>query len=160
MNTELMFSSASAEWATPQDLFDQLHNEFRFTLDAAASSANFKCSDYYALDHPVPHMRDGLAGVWDGRVWCNPPYGRGIGQWVEKGWLAALDGADVVVLLLPARTDTRWFHDFCVKGEVRFIRGRVKFGGNANAAPFPSMVVIFRPPSWAEGPYYWRTMRG
>jgi phage N-6-adenine-methyltransferase len=159
MNKELMFSSATAEWSTPQDLFDQLHSEFRFTLDTAASAANFKCPDYYALDHPVPHMRDGLAGVWDGNVWCNPPYGREIGKWVARGYRAATEGeAEVVVLLLPARTDTKWFHACCVKGEIRFIQGRVKFGGCPNAAPFPSMVVIFRGRR-DEGPYRWAELR-
>lgn len=155
-----MFSSKTAEWFTPQDLFDQLHNEFHFSLDAAASAANFKCPDHYALDHAVPHMRDGLAGVWDGRVWCNPPYGRGIGQWVEKGWRAAALGyAEVVVMLLPARTDTRWFHEWCVppQAEVRFLKGRVKFGGCANPAPFPSMVVIFR--GTPHRPYDWSRVR-
>lgn len=155
-----MFSSATAEWSTPQDLFDQLHQEFLFHLDAAATSANAKAGSYYALDHPDPDRRDGLAGVWAGRVWCNPPYGRGIGDWVAKGWSSAVLGqAAVVVMLLPARTDTRWFHDYCVHGEIRFIKGRIKFGECPNAAPFPSMVVIFRARS-AEGPYRWAEFRG
>ena len=74
-------------------------------------------------------------------VWCNPPYGREIGRWVQKGYEEAENA--VVVMLLPARTDTRWFHDYCMKGKITFLRGRLKFGGSKNAAPFPSMVVEF-----------------
>lgn len=131
------FSSATGEWATPQDFFDRLHAEFAFTLDPAATAENAKCAKFYSL------ADDGLSRSWAGeRVFVNPPYGRGIGKWVEK---AATCGAAVVVALLPARTDTRWFHDFIYgKAEIRFVRGRLKFGGHENSAPFPSMVAIWR----------------
>ena len=123
---------------TPQRFFDQLNREFGFTLDAAASIQNAKCGAFFSKDH------DALAQNWCGVVWCNPPYGIHVGRWVEKGYLEAQDGA-TVVMLLPANTDTRWFHDFCLKGEIRFIKGRLQFGNTDSVAPFASMVVIFRP---------------
>lgn len=138
MNTEVMFSSKSAEWETPQDLFDKLNEEFHFTLDVCATPENTKCEHYYTSE------QDGLSQPWKGVIWCNPPYGKSIGSWVRRGLLAAADG-NVVVMLLPARTDTRWFHEYIYnKAETRFIKGRLKFGGNKNAAPFPSMIVVFR----------------
>lgn len=133
----LMFSSATDEWETPQAFFDQLHAEFSFTLDACATPDNAKCGRFFTRE------QDALAQEWAGTVWMNPPYGRGIGQWVRKAYEAAQGGA-TVVCLLPARTDTRWWHDYCTKGEARFVRGRLKFGGKSSA-PFPSVVVIFRP---------------
>ena len=137
MNTELMFSSKSDLWETPQDLFDELDKEFHFNLDVCALPENTKCAAYY-----TPEI-DGLSQPWYGRCWCNPPYGRGVGAWVQKAALSALAGA-TVVMLLPARTDTKWFHDYIYKrAEIRFIRGRLKFGGCSNSAPFPSMVCIW-----------------
>jgi site-specific DNA-methyltransferase (adenine-specific) len=134
-----MFSSKSELWATPQDFFDKLNEEFDFTLDVCALPENAKCKDFY-----TPEL-DGLTQPWTGRVWCNPPYGRQIGEWVRRAFFASVSGAEVVVMLLPARTDTRWFHEYIYgKAEIRFIKGRLKFGGATNAAPFPSMVVIFR----------------
>ena len=141
MNTELMFSSKTDLWETPQDLFDKLNNEFQFTLDVCATPENAKCDKFYTEE------RDGLEHPWKGTVWCNPPYGRGIGQWVRRALFASVSGA-TVVMLLPARTDTKWFHDYIYKRnnvEIRFIRGRLKFGGSKNSAPFPSMVVVFMP---------------
>ena len=138
MNTAVMFSSATELWATPQDFFDQLDNEFRFNLDVCALPENTKCPAYY-----TPEM-DGLSQPWYGRCWCNPPYGRQVGRWVKKAAESAAEGA-TVVMLLPARTDTAWFHDYIYeKAEVRFVRGRLKFGGCKNSAPFPSMIVVFR----------------
>lgn len=140
MNTEVMFSSKTDLWATPQDFFNGLNLEFDFTLDVCALPDNAKCERYYTPDV------DGLQQIWDGRVWCNPPYGRGVGAWVEKAYQSyqACD-ASVVVMLLPARTDTRWFHDYIYgKAEVRFIKGRLKFGDSKNSAPFPSMLVVFK----------------
>lgn len=102
---------------------------------------NAKCEHYFTPE------QDGLKQEWKGTVWCNPPYGRNIGKWVEKAYNTAKDKNAVVVMLLPARTDTKWFHDFCYLNQyatVRFARGRLKFGGARNSAPFPSMVVIFR----------------
>ena len=134
-----MFSSATDLWATPQAFFDALDAEFNFTLDVCALPENAKCNNYY-----TPEM-DGLARPWTGRVWCNPPYGRTIGKWVRKARISVAVGAEVVVMLLPARTDTRWFHDYIYgKAEIRFIKGRLKFGGAKNSAPFPSMICVFR----------------
>lgn len=138
MNTELMFSSKTDLWATPQYFFDELDSEFHFTLDACATPENAKCERYY-----TPEM-DGLSQPWDGVVWCNPPYGRHVGDWVAKASEEARKGV-TTVMLLHARTDTRWFHDYIYKkAEVRFVRGRLKFGESQNNAPFPSMVCIFR----------------
>lgn len=139
MNTELMFSSKTDLWETPLEFFNELDAEFGFDLDACALPNNAKCTRYYTPSD------DGLSQTWGGRVWCNPPYGREIGKWVRKAWESSLDGA-TVVMLLPARTDTRWFHDYIYgKSEIRFIKGRLKFGGCENSAPFPSMIVIYRP---------------
>jgi phage N-6-adenine-methyltransferase len=132
------FSSKTDEWATPPAFFADMDREFHFTLDVCATADNAKCAKFYTFHD------NGLLQVWAGVVWCNPPYGAGIEKWVRKGYMAAQAGA-TVVMLVPARTDTRWFHEYCQHGEVRFIKGRLKFGGHANSAPFPSMVVIFRP---------------
>lgn len=130
-----MFSSATDLWATPQGFFEELDREFHFTLDACALPENAKCEKYYTPE------QNGLAQPWGGVVWCNPPYGREIGKWVEK---AATCGAPIVVMLLPARTDAKWFHTFIYgKAEIRFLQGRLKFGNAKNSAPFPSMVVVF-----------------
>lgn len=127
------FSSETDEWATPQDVFDALNAEFHFTLDPCATPKNAKCGRFYTKKD------DGLSKDWSNdRVFMNPPYGREIGKWVAK--LSEVGG----VALLPARTDTRWFHDYIYhKAEVRFIKGRLKFGGSKNSAPFPSMIVVF-----------------
>ena len=139
MNTELMFSSKTDLWETPKDLFDKLNNEFHFTLDVCATPENAKCDSFYTKE------QDGLSQPWKGVVWCNPPYGKQIGSWVRRGFFASLSG-NTVVMLLPARTDTRWFHEYIYgKAEIRFIRGRLKFGGSKNSAPFPSMVAVFMP---------------
>lgn len=141
MNTELMFSSKTDLWETPKDLFDKLNKEFHFALDVCATPENAKCEEFYTKE------QDGLKQPWKGTVWCNPPYGRQIGEWVRRAFFASVSGS-TVVMLLPARTDTKWFHDYIYKRnnvEIRFIRGRLKFGGNKNSAPFPSMVVVFMP---------------
>lgn len=131
------FSSKTIEWATPQDLFDKLESEFCFDVDVCADDSNAKCFNYWTKEH------DGLSKSWDGlRCYMNPPYGREIGKWVKKASEAT---GGVVVCLLPARTDTKWFHDYIYgKAEIRFIKGRLKFGDATNSAPFPSMLVIFR----------------
>lgn len=119
------FSSASEHWATPRAVYDALNVEFKFDFDPC----------------PLRGTENGLKAEWRGRrVFCNPPYGPGIGEWLRRG----LD-ADVAVFLLPARTDNRWFHDIAMplSSEIRFLRGRLKFGGAAKDAPFPSMVVVF-----------------
>lgn len=135
-----MFSSKTDKWATPQAFFDKLNKEFDFTLDVCALPENAKCKNYYTP------KEDGLSRPWTGNVWCNPPYGREISLWVQKAFVSASTGeANVVVMLLPARTDTKWFHEYIYeKAEIRFIKGRLKFGDSKNSAPFPSMVVIFK----------------
>ena len=141
MNTEVMFSSKTDIWETPQEFFDELNKEFHFTLDVCATPENAKCEKFYTVED------DGLSQPWDGVVWCNPPYGREIGRWVLAASVASGTRGSTVVMLLPARTDTRWFHDLIYQKdrvEVRFLKGRLKFGGGKNSAPFPSMVVVFR----------------
>lgn len=139
MDTAVHFFSATDMWATPPHLFETYDREFRFEVDVCAVPENAKCVRYYSPSE------DGLAQDWRGTCWMNPPYGRQIGKWVRKAYEASQEGA-TVVCLLPARTDTAWFHDYCQKGEIRFLRGRVKFGDSKNSAPFPSMVVVFRRP--------------
>lgn len=124
----------------PQSTFDALHKEFKFTLDVCALASNAKCRRYFTPE------KDGLTQKWVGTVWMNPPYGRVMAAWIKKAFESSRQGA-TVVCLLPARTDTAVWHDYCMKGEIRFIRGRLKFGGHSNSAPFPSAVVIFRPPT-------------
>ena len=135
------------DWGTPQDLFDRLSKEFGgFDLDVCANAENAKCPRYFT------EKDDGLSQDWKGYCWMNPPYGREIGKWIEKAYHAAgkpthinpLGGDATVVCLLPARTDTQWWHEYCMKADtVRFIRGRLKFEGSENSAPFPSAIVIF-----------------
>ena len=137
INTNLMFSSKTDNWATPQDYFDSINAEFAFTIDVCASPENAKCRRFYS------RSENGLTQEWQGVCWMNPPYGREISKWVKKAYDSAAFGA-VVVGLLPARTDTAWFHDYIYgKAEIRFIRGRLKFGGSKQSAPFPSMLVIW-----------------
>lgn len=140
MNTKVLFSSKEEKWATPQDFFDKLNDEFHFTLDAAASPDNAKCANYFTKE------QDGLVQSWGGHtVWCNPPYCRKTGLWVKKAYEEHQRTGCTVVMLLPSRTDVRWFHDYILgKAEIRFIKGRLKFGENKNSAPFPSIVVIYR----------------
>jgi phage N-6-adenine-methyltransferase len=140
MQTEVMFSSATDNWETPQLFFNELNEEFHFQLDVCADNDNAKCSEFFDVE------ANGLAQTWLRKVcWMNPRrMGRTIGQWMKKAYASAQEGA-TVVCLVPARTDTKWWHDFAIKGEVRFIKGRLKFGGHKNSAPFPSAVVIFRP---------------
>lgn len=139
MNKDLFFSSKSDEWSTPWEIFNELDQEFGFDLDPCATAENHKCANYYTKED------DGIVKNWGGcRVFCNPPYSQ-IGKWVEKAYREGTKDGTLVVLLIPARTDTRYFHDFIMhRSEVRFIRGRLKFGDQKNSAPFPSMVVIFR----------------
>ena len=139
MNTSLMFSSETDMWATPQDFFDRLNAIFRFNVDVCALPDNAKCERFFSPDV------DGLQQDWQGVCWMNPPYGQEIGKWVEKAYRSAKEAGATVVCLLPARVDTRWWHDFCAKGEVHFVKGRLKFGGAKNSAPFPNAVVVFRP---------------
>jgi site-specific DNA-methyltransferase (adenine-specific) len=137
MNTAVHFSSATDLWSTPQDFYDKLDAEFHFTLDPCATHDNHKTDKYFTIDD------DGLKQDWSHDiVFMNPPYGRVIGDWMKK----AAESNTTVVCLVPARTDTKWWHDYVIEhnAEIRFIKGRLKFGGQKNSAPFPSAVVIFR----------------
>lgn len=143
MNQALL-SSKKTDWCTPQEFFDKLNAEFHFVLDPAATDKSAKCKQYFTSE------TDGLSQSWNygGAVFCNPPYGRHIGDWVRKGYEESQKGV-AVVMLIPSRTDTSYFHDYIYgKAEIRFVRGRLKFtdeNGNAyDPAPFPSMVVIWR----------------
>jgi phage N-6-adenine-methyltransferase len=133
------FRSRTDLWATPWDFFRQLDREFGFDLDVCAVAANAKCPRYFTPE------ADGLRQEWRGVCWMNPPYGREIGRWVTKALDASLEGA-AVVALVPARTDTAWWHAAVMAAaEVRLVRGRLRFGDSPHAAPFPSAVVVFRP---------------
>ena len=141
MINEAMFTSKTNEWATPQAFFDELNKEFNFTLDPCATPQNAKCARYFTKE------LDGHSQSWRGEiVFCNPPYGRDLSKWVAKAYTETLSGgATLVVMLIPARTDTSYFHDYIYKKhEVRFIRGRLHFNESKCAAPFPSMVVVMR----------------
>ena len=136
MNLTPHTSSKTGEWETPQDLFDELDAVFNFDLDACASAKNAKCVTYFSKKD------NALAQVWKGNVWMNPPYGRQIGAFMDKAYLSSLEGA-TGVCLVPARTDTRWWHRFAMRGRITFLRGRLTFGGAKKGAPFPSAIVIF-----------------
>lgn len=139
MMTKGMYTSNSEEWGTPQTLFNRLNKEFNFTLDICASKENAKCHKYYTKEE------DAMKKEWGGVIWMNPPYGRRIGNWVKKAKETAQQGKATVVCLLPARTDTAWWHDYAMKAnEIRLIRGRLKFGDGKGSAPFPSAIVVFK----------------
>ena len=137
MNRDAIFSSKSDHWTTPVATYDALQREFRFTFDPC----------------PLMSTDDGRKIKWRGRVFCNPPYSR-IAEFLKKGLYHLANGdCEILVYLIPARTDTAWFHDYINgKAEVRFLRGRLKFGGSKNSAPFPSMVVIFKEWTLNEAP--------
>jgi len=133
---QVHFSSASAEWDTPDDLFAELDKIFRFNLDACASPENAKCARFFTKD------TDALRQRWTGTVWMNPPYGREINAFMCKAYEESLRGS-TVVCLVPSRTDTAWWHKYAKRGQVVFLRGRLKFSGAPHSAPFPSAIVIF-----------------
>lgn len=134
-----MFLSGTDEWGTPKDLFDQLDSEFHFNLDVASTDGNCKCEMHFTKED------DGLKRDWSGRrVFCNPPYSQ-ISRWVEKCYREGCKDNTLVVMLIPARTDTKYFHNFIVnRAEIRFLSKRLSFEGSNNKAPFPVLVVIFR----------------
>jgi phage N-6-adenine-methyltransferase len=150
----ILFSSHTDEWATPPDFFTKMARRYGpFDLDVCALPDNAKCPHYF-----TPEV-DGLKKPWRGRCWCNPPYGKTIGRWVRKAWESSVDGA-TVVMLLPARVDTRWWHDLVkpYATKIHFIRGRLRFGNSEHPAPSPSVVVVFAPGrlsrcQWCERPY-------
>jgi len=132
-----LMSSLTDVWETPQDLFDKLNQQYSFETDVCALPENAKCETYF-----TPEV-DGLSQDWTGVCWMNPPYGREIGNWMKKAYESSLAGA-TVVCLVPARTDTAWWHDYAMNGDIEFIRGRLKFGNSKNSAPFPSAIVVFK----------------
>ena len=137
MITSGMMTSNTPEWATPQSFFDSLNQEFHFTLDPCCTHENAKCEKHYTIED------DGLTKSWGGEiVFCNPPYGRELPRWVKKCYEESRHAT--VVMLIPARTDTKWFHDWIYhKAELRFIKGRLKFNDGTQNAPFPSMIVVY-----------------
>ena len=159
MNEALM-SSKDMNWCTPSAFFYDLDCEFHFELDAAATKKSAKCAEYFTPED------DGLRQSWEGkRVFCNPPYGRAISDWVRKGYEEGQKPGTLVAMLIPARTDTQYWHDyiFSKADEVRFIKGRLKFtdedGSEKDAAPFPSAVVIWKGPDLSEKMTAYKTMQ-
>ena len=150
---KLMFSSKSNEWETPEDFYNKLNNRFKFTLDPCSTHENHKCDKYYTMED------DGLSKSWQDEVaFVNPPYGD-IGQWVKKAYEESTQNNAIVVMLIPVRTDTKYWHDYVMKGasKIFFVKGRLKFQNNMpqeknNAAPFPSVVVVFGGLRWSPGP--------
>ena len=138
------FMSTTSEWSTPSWLFETLDEEFSFTLDPCATNENAKCLHHFTV------KEDGLKQDWgENTVFMNPPYGRTISHWMRKAYESAGNGA-TVVCLVPARTDTNWWHQFAMNGEIRFLKGRIKFDGGCHSAPFPSAVVVFKPSTARE----------
>ena len=138
MVDDILFSSKSGDWETPQWLFDHYNRIFNFELDVCASDTNTKCDAYFTKED------NGLKSPWLATNWMNPPYGKEINKWVEKAYNESLDINTLVVCLLPARTDTKWWHEYVMKGDViHFIKGRLRFSNQTNSAPFPSCIVIF-----------------
>lgn len=135
----VLLSSAKHDYGTPRDLFERYNRIYRFTLDACAQPHNAKCKRYFTPEQDALHQR------WTGRVWCNPPY-RNLADWVSHARLQVVNGdAAVVVMLLPARTDTRVFHQVILPhADIEFLPGRIKFDGATGPAPFPSMIVVFK----------------
>lgn len=132
------FKSTNQEWETPDSIFQPLDGEFHFTLDVAANSTNTKCLTF------ISPQQDAIAIHWGNNIcWLNPPY-KQVGKWVVKAYNESLVGS-TVVCLLQARTNTNWWHDYCMKGEIRFIRGRPIFKGCKHGLPQPLAIVIFRP---------------
>lgn len=130
----ILYSSESVVWETPQALFNKLNDEFHFDIDVCATPENAKCCKFFSP------LDDGLSQDWQGVCWMNPPYGKKIGAWMKK----ALEAETTVVCLVPSRTDTKWWHEYVMKAsEIRFIKGRLKFGDSKNSAPFPSAIIVF-----------------
>jgi phage N-6-adenine-methyltransferase len=127
----------TVEYETPDDFFQRLNRIYRFNLDVCATPKNAKCQRYFTVQD------DGLSKQWDGVCWMNPPYGRAIRAWMKKAYEESKTGT-TVVCLVPSRTDAAWWHDYAMKGQVEFLRGRLKFGGSKNCAPFPCALVVFR----------------
>jgi phage N-6-adenine-methyltransferase len=138
MLNRALFTSERNDWETPEDLFKQLDAEFGFDIDVCATAETTKCRHFFSPD------QDGLKQRWRGVCWMNSPYGSALPTWIAKAYTASVEGA-TVVCLVPARTDTRWWHDFAMRGEIRLIRGRLRFGQAQSGAPFPSAIIVFKP---------------
>lgn len=136
--TKARFAAKSVEYETPQDLFDKMNSEFSFTCDVASTDTNAKCKQHFTK------VDNGLAQPWSGVCWCNPPYGLEMPKWIRKARKEAEAGNATTVLLIPARTNTGWWHDECMRGEIRFLRGRPRFNGGKHGLPFPLAFVIFK----------------
>lgn len=151
MNNDLFFSSKSDEYATPEDLYNKLNMKYKFTLDPCSTDDNHKCKKYYTI------KEDGLSQSWKNEiVFCNPPYSK-IKLWVKKCFEEATQNKTTIVLLIPVRTDTQYFHNYIYnKCEIIFIKGRLKFGNCKNAAPFPSMLCIYN----GDGQYRIKKLKG
>lgn len=140
MLSPAMFSSKTDVWETPQELFDRLDAQYHFDVDVCALPENAKCRRFYTP------AEDGLKQEWRGICWMNPPYGREIGKRVQKAYESTRANGATVVCLLPSRSDTAWFHDYVLPhARIEFLRGRLKFGGSKNSAPFPSVIAVFEP---------------
>lgn len=139
MISKALFTSNSDEYETPQHIYDALNDEFGFDLDVSATDYNHKCPAYFTKE------QDGLKQRWGGHtVWCNPPYSE-INRWVQKAYEESRNENTTIVMLIPSRTDTKYFHNFIYhRAEIRFIKGRITFKNQKSHAPFPSMIVIFR----------------
>lgn len=147
--TSGMKTSDEYTWTTPRDFYDKLHVEFNFSLDAAALKSSALCDNWFGPDHDDLNLRDSLVMNWaqfapSKTVWLNPPYGRVIKTWVKKADYEATKRGLTVVCLVPARTDTYWWHEYCIQHEIRFLRGRLKFSNSKTFAPFPNALVIMR----------------
>lgn len=138
---KVMFSSKNVEWSTPQNFFEQLRIKYDFNLDPCATAETTKCSKYFTTE------QDGLNQDWGGHtVFMNPPYGREIKKWIQKAYNESRKPGTIVVCLIPSRTDTKYWHQYCMEAhEIYFVKGRLKFGDADNSAPFPSAVVVFKP---------------
>jgi phage N-6-adenine-methyltransferase len=135
-NFDTKFSSIKQTWETPDSVFKPLDTEFHFTLDVCASKINAKCSNYYTEE------QDALKQNWEGICWMNPPF-KQVGKWIKKAYEESRKGA-TVVCLVASRTNTNWWHDYCMKGEIRYIRGRPIFKGNIHGLPQPLAIIIFK----------------
>lgn len=137
MLNKSLYSKDKQTWETPDDLFEKLNKEFCFRIDLCANKNNKKCETYYSEEN------NALLQNWFGNCWMNPPYGKGIDKWIKKAYESSLINNAVIVCLLPVRSDTKWWHDYCMKGEIRFLNKRLKFKNSGNMATFPSAIVIF-----------------
>lgn len=138
MPNPIITSAKSVEWSTPQDFFDRLNQRYHFEIDLCATPENAKCKKFYTRE------QDALKQDWRGVCWMNPPYGRGLHKWMKKAYTSAKENGATIVCLLPARTSTGWWHDYCEKAEYEFVRGKLHFNNSKDPAPFASVVVVFK----------------